>query len=52
MRLYADKILQQDQVRYVELDEKPKLLERKPIAKRVIEKIYDFVETFVYGMAA
>ena len=52
MRLYADKILQQDQVRYIELDEKPKLLERKPIAKRVIEKIYDFVETFVYGMAA
>ncbi len=34
------------------LDEKPKLLERKPIAKRVIEKIYDFVGTFVCGMAA
>ena len=34
------------------LDEKPKLLERKPIAKRVIEKIYNFVETFIYGMAA
>ncbi len=34
------------------LDEKPKLLERKPIAKRVIEKIYDFLETFVYGIRA
>ena len=30
---------------------KPKLLERKPVAKRVIDRIYTFVDTFVHGLA-
>jgi len=33
------------------LDSKPKLLERRHIVKRVIDKIVDFVETFMTGMA-
>jgi type I restriction enzyme R subunit len=32
------------------LDIKPKLLERKKIVKRVMDKIVDFVETFMTGM--
>jgi type I restriction enzyme R subunit len=34
------------------LNEKPKLLQRKPIATRIIEKIMQFVEVFVEGVAA
>ncbi len=31
--------------------EKPKIKERKKLAERVIQKIQDFVETFVNGVA-
>ena len=33
------------------LETKPKLLERKPIVERITNKILDFVETFINGMA-
>lgn len=33
------------------LEVKPKILERKPIAERIINKIIGFVETFINGMA-
>ena len=33
------------------LNVKPKLLERKPVAKRVIERIYTFVDAFIHGLA-
>ena len=31
---------------------KPKVLERKKISVRIIDKVIGFVETFIYGMAA
>ena len=33
------------------LNEKPKLLELKPVAQRVIERIFTFVDTFVHRLA-
>ena len=33
------------------LETKPKLLERKPIVERITDKILDFVETFINGIA-
>jgi type I restriction enzyme R subunit len=32
------------------LEEKPKLLKRKTIVERIIEKIVGFVDTFINGM--
>ena len=47
--LYSNQTIQRDDV-IQSLNEKPKLLERKPISKRVIDKIYTFVDTYIYGM--
>ena len=47
--LYSSQTIQRDDV-IESLNLSPKILDRKPISKRVIDKIYDFVETFVYGM--
>ena len=33
------------------LNVKPKLLERKPVAQRVIERIYTFADAFIHGLA-
>jgi len=33
------------------LNVKPKLLERKPVAQRVIERIYTYVDAFIHGLA-
>ena len=34
------------------LDRKPQVLERRPIIERVTQKILNFVEVFISGMAA
>ena len=47
--LYSNQSIQRDEV-IQSLNISPKLLERKPIASRIIDRIYAFVETFVYGM--
>ena len=49
--LYSNQTIQRDDV-IQSLNLSPKLLDRKPLAARVINRIYEFVETFVYGMAA
>ena len=49
--LYSNQTIQRDDV-IQSLNLSPKLLDRKPLATRVINRIYEFVETFVYGMAA
>ena len=48
--LYSNQTIQRDDV-IQSLNEKPKLLERKPVAQRVIDRIYTFVDTFVHGLA-
>ena len=47
--LYSSQTIQRDDV-INSLKETPKLLERKPIATRIIDKVYNFVETFVHGI--
>ena len=47
--LYSNQKIQRDDV-INSLKEKPKLLDRKPIATRVIEKVYGYIETFMIGM--
>lgn len=47
--LFSNQSIQRDDVIEL-LATPPKILERKSVSKRVIDKIYDFVETFVYGM--
>jgi len=49
--LFTQQSIQRDDV-IESLLVKPKILERKPIANGVIDKIYNFVETFVNGIAA
>ena len=49
--LFTQQNIQRDDV-IESLKIKPKILERKPIANGVIDKIYNFVETFVNGIAA
>ena len=48
--LYSNQTIQRDDV-IQSLNEKPKFLERKPVAQRVIDRIYTFVDTFVHGLA-
>lgn len=48
--LYSNQTIQRDDV-IQSLNEKPKLLERKPVAQGVIDRIYTFVDTFVHGLA-
>ena len=48
--IFFSKTIQRDDV-IQSLNEKPKLLERKPVAQRVIDRIYTFVDTFVHGLA-
>ena len=48
--LYSNQTIQRDDV-IQSLNEKPKLLERKPVAQRVIDRIYTFVDTFIHGLA-
>lgn len=47
--LYSERLPLPDEIVNI-LDIKPKLLERKKIVKRVIDKIEDFVATFITGM--
>ena len=47
--LYTNQKIQRDDV-IESLDIQPKILDRKNISERVIQKIYDFVETFVSGL--
>ena len=47
--LYSNQSIQGDDV-IESLATPPKILERKSVSKRVINKIYEFVDTFVYGM--
>jgi type I restriction enzyme R subunit len=49
--LYSNQTIQRDDV-IQSLNEKPKLLERKPVAQRVIDRIYTFVDTYIFGMAS
>ena len=34
------------------LNQTPKLLDRKPIAERVLDRIYTFVETYIYEISS
>ncbi len=49
--IFSEKVIERDDVISI-LKVKPKLLERKPIALRIIDKIMGFVSTFVEGLAA
>ena len=49
--IFSEKVIERDDVISL-LKSKPKLLERKPIAVRIIDKIMGFVSTFVDGVAA
>lgn len=49
--IFSQQSIQRDDV-IESLLVKPKLLERKSIANNIIDKIYNFIETFVNGIAA
>ena len=47
--IYSNQKIQRDDVINA-LKEKPKLLDRKPIATRIIDKVYSYIEIFMNGM--
>ena len=49
--LYSNQTINRDDI-IETLKTPPKLLDRKPIASRVIDKIYSYIDTFIRGMAA
>jgi type I restriction enzyme R subunit len=49
--IYSKQKIQRDDVINA-LKEKPKLLDRKPIATRIIDKVYSYIEIFMNGMEA
>ena len=49
--IYSKQKIQRDDVINA-LKEKPKLLDRKPIATRIIDKVYSYIEIFMSGMEA
>jgi type I restriction enzyme R subunit len=50
--LFAERIPLRDEVLALIQGEKPSLLHRKKIGDRILNRIMDFVETFINGMAA
>ena len=48
--LYSEKEPLRDELLDLLEGDKPTLLERKPIANRILKKIVDFVETFINGV--
>ena len=64
MHLFADEILKHDGIKFDAIDEatadgqemldaiKENSVERGPTKKRVLEKVVDFVNTFIHGVAA
>ena len=49
--LFSNQSIKRDDV-IESLKETPKLLERKSVATRIIDRVYSFVDIFVSGMAA
>lgn len=48
--LYSEQEPRRDEILALLVDNKPKLLDRKPTGDRILEKILNFVETFINGI--